>query len=366
MLQSANYKSSSLNHSVSNAACSPITTPRRTALGFLFGVITLVMLPSAQAADVLRVMVHDSFSLPKPLLAQFEKENKLKLQVIKGGDAGEMLNKLILTRGKPIADVVFGIDNSLAAKANQAGVLEAYTGPAAAANSVVQVGANLIPVDYGYVTINVDKVAFSKTGLPLPKDLKDLTQAAYKNMLVVQNPSTSSTGYAFLLATIGGLGEAGAFEWWKKMRQNGLKVAKGWSDAYYSDFSKNGGRYPLVVSYSSSPAAEVFYSKEKLTTPPTDSLVMTGGVWQQVEGVALIKGGGNVTAAGKWIEFLRSDAVQRALQTNMWMAPVNPDTVRDPVFNLAPEPKRFDRLSSEEIAAKGAQWVAQFNKIVLR
>ena len=64
-------------------------------------------------------------TLPAPLLAQFEQDAGVKLQLVKGGDAGEMLNKLILTRAKPIADVVFGIDNALWHKAHAAQVLHA-------------------------------------------------------------------------------------------------------------------------------------------------------------------------------------------------------------------------------------------------
>src|SRR5690606_4453196 len=114
----------------------------------------------------------------------------------------------------------------------------------------------------------------------------------------------SSPGNAFLLATIAGLGEEAAFDWWGRMRANGVKVAKGWSEAYYTEFTRGGGTRPLVVSYASSPAAEVFYSKEKLAEAPTGSLQLKGGVFRQVEGVALVRGGGERAAAGRFIEFL--------------------------------------------------------------
>jgi ABC transporter substrate-binding protein (ThiB subfamily) len=146
--------------------------------------------PSAQE---LRVLVHGSFSLPKPLLAKFESEAGVKLSIIKGGDAGEMLNKLILTRAQPIADVVFGIDNALVAKAQAADVLDPTTArrPAHAGGAP---GARLVPVDYGYVTLNYDRAWFAKSGLALPRSLEDLAQPAYRNLLAVQNPATSSPG----------------------------------------------------------------------------------------------------------------------------------------------------------------------------
>ncbi|MCU0927110.1 MAG: thiamine ABC transporter substrate-binding protein, partial [Hydrogenophaga sp.] len=226
----------------------------------------------AQNAPVLRVLTHGSFDLPKEQLAQFEKEAGVRLQIVKAGDAGEMTNKLILTKNRPIADVVFGIDNALLPRALAAGVIEPYAGPAAQRLSAATLDAGVVPVNYGYVTLNIDKAWFAKSGLALPARLEDLTQPAYAKLLVVQNPATSSPGMAFLLATIGGLGEEAAFQWWRAMRANGVKVAKGWTEAYYTDFTRNGGTRPIVVSYASSPAAEVFYSKEKINESPTANL----------------------------------------------------------------------------------------------
>ena len=318
-------------------------------------------------ASELRVLTHSSFALPKPLLAQFEKEAGVKLRISKAGDAGEMLNKLILTRKAPVADVVFGIDNALAAKALAADVLDAYAGPAASRESLAALPAPLVPVDYGYVTINYDKAWFAKHKRALPTTLEDLAQPGTARLLVVQNPATSSTGYGFLLATIGALGEEKAFDWWARMRKGGMKVAKGWSEAYYTDFSRaEGGTRPLVVSYATSPAAEVFYSKDKLTESPTGSLAIPGAVYRQVEGIALVKGGGARVAAGKLIEFMRSPEVQKQLQTEMWMYPVDAAVARAEVMKFAPEPAQSDAPAEQDVADKGAAWLARWTKVVLK
>ena len=346
------------------------STSRRRFVGAVSSLTlaTLSALPLwAQAAPAnLRVLTHASFDLPKELLADFEKSAGVKLSVVKAGDAGEMLNKLILTRANPIADVVYGLDNALAGKALAAGVLAPYAGPAASANSAAALPAGLVPVDFGYVTLNADKAWFAKKGLALPTTLQELALPAYKNLLVVQNPATSSPGLAFLASTVAAMGDEAAFDWWAKMRRNGVKVAKGWTEAYYTDFSKNGGKRPLVVSYASSPAAEVFYSKTKLSEAPTASLNLKGGVFQQVEGVALVKGGGQVDAAGKFIEFLRSAPVQAALQTTMWMLPATPGISKADVLRHAPEPTAFDNPSPEHMAQHSAAWVARWTKVVLK
>ena len=338
-----------------------LTLARWVLLSFLAG-------STAQAAE-LRVLTHASFNLPKPLLAQFEKDAGVTLRITKAGDAGEMLNKLILTRANPIADVVFGIDNVLAFKALDAQVLDPYVESPSTpkiGRSTVSLPSGIVPVDYGYVTLNYDKAWFAKTGLAVPRSLDDLTQPAYAKLLVVPNPATSSPGNAFLLATISAMGEERAFAWWALIRANGVKVAKGWSEAYYTDFSHNGGARPLVVSYASSPAAEVFYIKTKVTEPPTASLALTGGVFRQVEGVALIKGGKERAAAMQFIAFLRSAAVQQALQTEVWMFPADAASPRVEAFRHIVEPTRHDSTSTQASASKAAEWVRRWTKTVLK
>jgi thiamine transport system substrate-binding protein len=326
--------------------------------------------PAVQAQGVpLRVLTHSSFDLPKEQLAQFENDAGVKLQIVKAGDAGEMVNKLILTRAQPIADVVFGIDNALLPRAQAAGVLDAYNGPASSRASAVALADGVVPVDYGYVNLNFDKAWFAKSGLAVPTSLTDLARPAYAKLLVVQNPATSSPGQAFLLATIAGLGEPGAFDWWAQMRRNGVKVVKGWSEAYYTEFTRNGGTRPIVVSYASSPAAEVFYSKDKITEPPTASLFLKGGVYRQVEGVALVKGGNPAAreAAGRFIEFLRSGPVQQSLQTTMWMFPAEAGAPRaDVTKQHAPEPAAFDALAAPLTEEQAKTWLRRWTQVVLK
>jgi len=344
---------------------------RRFLFSVLFSVSLAALTPAARSADPvpLRVLTHSSFDLPKELLAQFEKDAGVKLQIVKAGDAGEMTNKLILTKARPIADVVYGIDNTLAPRAQAAGVLEAYEGPAARRGAAAPVGEHLVPVDMGYVSLNIDKAWFAAKGLALPTRLEDLAQPAYARLLVVQNPATSSPGQAFLQASIAGLGEEAAFAWWASLRANGVKVVKGWTEAYYTEFTRNGGTRPIVVSYASSPAAEVFYSKEKLSESPTANLFLKGGVFRQVEGVALVKGGNPAAreAAGRFIEFLRSAPVQQALQTSMWMYPAEAGAPRAEVMKQhASEPAAFDNPPAAEAMAKNKAWLQRWNRVVLK
>ena len=317
-------------------------------------------------ADALRVLTHSSFELSKPVLADFERQTGIKIALIKGGDAGEMLNKLILTRAHPIADVVFGLDNTLVAKASDAGIIEPYAPKTAAGAVRFNLPDGVVSTDYGYVTLNYDKAWFAKSKLALPRNLDDLTLPAYKNLLVVENPATSSTGLSFLYSTISAMGEERAFSFWAKLRQNGLKVTNDWTAAYYTDFSRNGGAYPIVLSYATSPAAEVFYSKVKLTAAPTANLLLAGSMFQQVEGIALIKGGESRAAGEKFIDFMRSAAVQKDLQTTMWMYPVANGTPQAAIFRFASEPSTHQTPSADLIHRQGPAWVKRWVRVVLK
>ena len=347
-------------------------------------IATLVLTGCSPAADenteVVRLATHESFYISDEQIADFEETSGYQLEVITLGDTGSLTNKLVLTKNAPVADVVYGIDNTLLPRALASGILAPFP---QAAGSVAQrpalarmadtagpdgVVAGLVPINYGYVNLNIDKAWFAQKGLALPKSLQELSNPAYRDLLVVPNPATSSPGQAFMLATVAGLGEQAAFDWWARMRANGLKVVKGWSEAYYTEFSRNGGSRPIVVSYATSPAAEVFYSKQKISASPTANVFLPGAVFRQVEGAALLKGASPAAqAAGvKFIEFLRSPAVQQALQTRLWMYPAEPGVARDAVFQHAQEPTQFEAVSLQALTAQAGSWQRRWTQVVLK
>lgn len=311
-----------------------------------------------------RLAVHDSYDLPKTVIAQFEKENDAKVSVIKLGDGNEMLNRLILTKGKtPLADAVFGLDNNTSLKAHNAGVLAASQPKSR--DTVISI-PHALAIDYGFVTLNYDKNWFAQHKLPLPKSLTDLAKPEYKNLLAVPNPSTSTPGLAFMLANIGGLGEESAFKWWTAMRQNGVKITKGWSEAYYTEFTLNGGARPIIVGYASSPAAEVFYSEGKLKTPNMGNLFLKGGSYLQIEGAAVLQNAKEPMLAEKLVQFLQSRPVQESVTTTMWVYPAAKGTKANPFIAHANVPKNAVFLPAADVNKKQKEWLSRWNRIVLR
>ncbi|MFV2030761.1 thiamine ABC transporter substrate-binding protein [Neisseria sp. S1] len=330
---------------------------------FLLGLSSLLFSLNGFAATEVRLAVHKSFSLPQEVLAKFEQENNAKVSIIKVGSGNEMLNKLILSRANPIADAVYGLDNANIGKASQSGILAIHQ---PRSKTTVAGLPGIAAVNYAYVAINYDKKWFDQKGLALPKTLEDLTKPEYKDLLVMPNPGTSSPGLAFLMANIGYMGEQKAFSWWGNMRKNGVKITKSWSDAYYTEFTQNGGSRPLIVSYTTSPAAEVFFSKGRYRVPPTGNLLLKGGVYRQVEGAAVLRGAAQPALAGELVAFLQDPEAQQALPAEMWVYPAIKDTRLPPAFGFVEPPPEHSTPGYSTITRKQQQWVNRWIRTVLR
>ena len=316
-------------------------------------------------------MTHDSFALSDGLLAGFTRKTGIKVELVMGGDAGTVVNQAILTKGSPQADVLFGIDSTFLTRALDQGIFVPFE-----ATDLGQVDDQFVldprhrvtPIDYGDVCLNYDKAYFAKAKIPVPQSLDDLIKPTYKDLLVVENPATSSPGLAFLLATVEAFGPDGWQSWWSELRANGVQVSNGWEDAYYSQFSggsSSEGTRPLVVSYSSSPAAEVFYADPPLTEAPTG--VITAGCYRQIEGAGILVGTKHEAEAGLLIDFLLSPEVQADVPLSMFVYPVRRGTALPKVFlDNAATPPSVASLPPAAVGSQREQWISTWTDLVVR
>ncbi len=318
--------------------------------------------PTSTGPQTITIMTHDSFAISEDVVKAFEAENNVKASFIQSGDAGSMLNQAILTKDAPIADVLFGVDNTFLSRALEADIFEAYQSPALeniADEFKLDPSNRALPVDYGDVCINYDKNYFVENNLPIPLTFEDLAKPEYKDLLVMENPATSSPGLAFLLATRAYFGD-GYLDYWKSLKANGVVVVDGWETAYYTNFSASSGKgpQPMVVSYASSPAAEVFFASEPLTDSPTASIVASGMCFRQIEFVGILKNGQNKELAQKFVDFMLSQQFQEDMPLNMFVYPVNKNAQLPEVFtNFAQVAESPAALSYSEIASNRDAWI---------
>ena len=319
----------------------------------------------AEQNDKLILVTHDSFALSKGTLEKFTKATGIEVEVQSAGDAGELVNKLVLTKDSPLGDVVYGIDNTFASRAVENGVLENYVSKDvtdAEAGFLLpadQGGKQLTPIDSGDVCVNVDHDWFTEAGLEEPKTLDDLLKPEYKNLLVVEAANSSSPGLAFLLATIAAYGDGGWQDYWKNLIGNGAKVDASWSDAYYVDFSgpSSEGDRPLAVSYASSPPFEV-----KDGHVPTGALLDT--CFKQTEYAGVIAGTKHAKQAQQLVDFLFSVTVQNDIPENMYVFPVNAKaTLPDGWSEYAQVATDPYVVSPKDIDANREEWLAEWAAI---
>jgi thiamine transport system substrate-binding protein len=319
----------------------------------------------------LNVMVHDSFAISTEVIAEFESSNKVKVNFILSGDAGSMLNKAVLTKDAPIADILYGVDNTFLSRALSENLFEAYNSPL-----LEQIPDQLeldpvhqaLPVDFGDVCINYDKRYFADKGLSIPGSLADLVNPEYKALLVVENPATSSPGLAFLLATIAEYGPDGYQAYWQQLKDNGLVIVNDWNTAYYTNFSGSSGKgqQPMVVSYGTSPAAEVIFSDPKVDEAPTASLVGKNMCFRQIEFVGILKGSKNKPSAEKFVDFMLSKRFQEDIPLNMFVFPANETAVLPVEFTeFVQIPEQPAVLPADQISANRELWMETWRALML-
>lgn len=328
---------------------------------------------SAAQEDVVTLVTHDSFNVSEDVLQAFEDESGLKVEILQIGDAGTLTNQAVLSADNPLGDVIFGIDNTFLGRALAADIFEPYLSPALATipeEFLVDTENRVTPIDYGDVCLNYDLAYFEENGLDIPNSLTDLTDEKYQELLVVQNPATSSPGLAFLLATIAEFGTEGDYtylDYWEDLIDNGALVVEDWTSAYYGEFSLAGGDYPLVVSYASSPPVEVLFADPPVDSALTGSVIGDGTCFRQIEFAGVLKGADNVTGAQQFIDFLLSKEFQEDIPLQMFVFPVNPAAELPDLFvDYAAIPEKPARMTIEDIDAGREQWIQAWTETVLR
>ena len=345
-------------------ACGPpmaTPTPNPTAQG------TASLSPTPAPPTEITLLTHDSFAVSDAVLAEFESAHNAKVNILRAGDAGAMVNQAILTKDNPLADALFGVDNTFLSRALDAGIFEPYQAvglDAVPAALRLDARERVTPIDYGDVCINFDKSAYTDTNPP-PASLEDLTKPAYKSQLVVEDPGTSSPGLAFMLATIARFGETGSYTWldyWRDLRANGVTIVSGWEEAYNSTFSGGSGTgdKPLVVSYATDPAAEVYFAPSpQPTVSPTG--VLTDGCFREIEFAGVLVGAKQPELAKALVDFMLTADFQADIPLQDFVFPAVPTaTVPDVFRSFAVQVPNALTLPPDTIAAKRDEWLNEW------
>jgi thiamine transport system substrate-binding protein len=317
------------------------------------------------------LVTHDSFVVSDDVQRAFQAQSGMTLRILQAGDAGESLTKALLTAGNPQGDVLFGVDSNLLSRALEGDLFEPYESPRLARvdrRYVLDPEHRVTPIDHGEVCLNYDRVRFDERNTRPPDSLDDLADPTYEGLLVVENPATSTPGLAFLLATIARYGEDGWQDYWRRLRQNDVLVVDGWEEAYNARFSGSAagrGNRPVVVSYASSPAAEVIFRTPRPSSPPTG--IVEDSCIRQIEFAGVLREAENEDGARRLIDFMLGRRFQEDVPLSMFVYPVVRGSRLPPEFRrFAVVPPNPLELPPEEIEANRDRWVKEWTAVVLR
>lgn len=338
----------------------------RRALLFMTLAISVVACadqPEVVNPESLTLIAHDSFveGVDATTFAGFTAGTGIDVNVIAGGDAGAMVNQLVLTKDNPLADVAFGVDDTFLSRAVDEDVFIEHESPLLedTVDGVLSTTPLVTSIDFGDVCINYDKQWFADNGLTVPTTLDQLRDPTYASLLTVEHPATSSPGLAFVLATIDQYELHGWLDFWTDLRDGGVNVAPDWNTAYYGDFTRYGGDSPMVVSYASSPPAEVVFAEEPIDEAPTG--VIEDGCYRQIEYAGVLNGTLYPDASGHLIDYMLSVEFQEKIPLTWFVFPANRDAELPEVFTentTVPEaPVRFTYESFADREVWIDEWV---------
>ena len=154
--------------------------------------------------------------------------------------------------------------------------------------------------------------------------------------------------------------------YWKDLRANEVKVSESWNDSYYQEFSgASDGKYPLVVSYATSPVAQAVFAEPPLEISPTGNIDST--CFRQVEFAGILKGTKKIEQAKKLIDFLISEEFQKEIPLNLFVYPARQNVELDEAF--AKNARKIEdsyQIDPELIDENRKEWIDSWTKIVLR
>jgi thiamine transport system substrate-binding protein len=318
----------------------------------------------SETPETLTLIAHDSFANGAEeagAFAAFTGTTGIDVEILAAGDAGTLVNRAVLSKDNPLGDVLFGIDDTFLSRAIDEEIFQPFesTNIETVPDDLRQEDDLVTPIDFGDVCFNYDKAWFEENDVEVPDDLNDLTDPEYAENVTVEHPATSSPGLAFLLATVDAFGEEGWLDWWQQMRDGGINVANDWDTAYYSDFTQYGGDSPIVMSYASSPPAEVIFAEEPPESAPTG--VIESGCYRQVEFAGILDGTDYPESAGELIDYMLSVEFQEQIPLTWFVFPANQDAELPQEFvdhTIIPDSPA--RLSADEIAENRDRWIDEW------
>ena len=306
---------------------------------------------ASDTKPTLTIYTYDSFTAswgaaPK-IKKAFEKLHQCNVKFVGMSSSIGALRKIQLEGKNTKADILLGLDTSIAQTANKTGLFTKHDLNTSKLDlPLAYSDENFVPYDYSYFAFVYDA---DKLKNP-PLSFEQLAAMPKNFKIVIQDPRSSTPGLGLLL-WIKEIYKEKAGEYWKRLAPHILTITKGWSEAY-GLFLR--GEADMVLSYTTSPAYHII--EEKKTNYKTAHF--RDGHYGQIEVAAVLKSSKHKELAKKFLAFMHSETFADIIPTANWAYPV--------VKTKKSLPTAFDTLTiPKEMLLVDGKTVAENRKAII-
>jgi iron(III) transport system substrate-binding protein len=267
---------------------------------------------------------------------------------------GVVTARFLAEKDSPKADMVLGLAASSLLLFKNAGLLEAYQpkGVEALKPAFRSSDGSWTGQDAFLGVICFNTVEGQKSALELPKSWKDLTDAKYKDKLVMPHPASSGTGYLTVAAWMQLMGEAEAWTFMDALHQN---------IAVYT----HSGSAPCVQAAKGERVAGISFdmraAREKSAGAPIEIISPAEGIGWDMEAFAIVKGTKKADAARKVADWAVTKAASE-LYSKFYAVVAHPEVKNVPKNYPADAEARMAKVDFQKMADDRARVLAEWSK----
>lgn len=280
---------------------------------------------------------------PGPLIAKgFEQQSHCKVDLVDGGDAGLLVQRVVLEKDKSPADLILGLDNL--------GILEAQNKIVWKKIADLGIRWDQSPVDLKGMEKHEYFLPFDWAPLTFvlrlnqiepPKKIDDLLETRFTGRIALEDPRTSSPGLQFFFWILALKGEEEGFKFLEQLKPSIHSVSPSWSTAY-GLFKK--GQADMAFSYLTSP---VYHWVEEQKTE-YQAVGFEEPLAVQVEYAGVPASCRNCEKATEFLRFLIQDRIQAIIMQKNYMLPVRESVMKETPFAKLPQ---VQIISADKMAA---------------
>ena len=267
---------------------------------------------------------------------------------------GVITARFLAEKDNPKADIVLGLAASSLLLFKKAGLLEAYQPKGSEALKPVfrSSDGTWTGQDAFLGVVCYNTVEGQKAGIAAPKSWKDLTDAKYKDKLVMPHPASSGTGYLTVAAWIQLMGEAEAWKFMDALHQN---------IAVYT----HSGSAPCVQAAKGERVAGISIdmrgAREKTNGAPIEVISPVEGIGWDMEAFAIVKGTKKADAAKKLADWAVSKSANE-LYSKYYAIVAHPEVKNTPKNYPADAEERMAKVDFQKMADDRERVLAEWSK----